>query len=161
MSDPGDPRAATRRAALTLLNQRPYTVERLTRLLLRRGLEATVVHSVVADLQESGLLDDEAFARGYVEQHAGERGARRLALDLRRRGVDPEVIASALGELDHEQEQDTALALLQRHRARFAGLERQVAYRRAVGFLARRGFPGGAVHDAVRKVLGDLETEDD
>jgi len=161
MSDPGDPRSATRRAALTLLDQRPYTVERLTRLLLRRGLDGAVIGSVVADLQDSGLLDDEAFARGYVEAQAGERGARRLAIDLRKRGVDSATIALALGDLDHERERDTALALLRRHRGRFAGLERPVAFRRAVGFLARRGFPSDAVHAAVRKVLGDLGADDD
>jgi len=160
MTDRGGSSDAIRRAALTLLQQRPYTVERLTRLLLRRGLDPDGVQGVVRQLQGQGLLDDEAFARDYVELHGGQRGARRLATELRSRGVASDVIARALEGMDRSNEQEAAVALLRQVRGRYRGLDRPVAQRRAVGFLARRGYPSSVVHEAVRQVLGELERDD-
>ncbi len=157
MPDPGDPRAALRRAALALLQQRPYTVERLTRVLRRRRAGVADVDAVVAELCDGGLLDDEAFARGYVELHAGQRGARRIARELRQRGVDGEIVARVLDEAGPADEWADAEALLRASAARYAGLPRPVALRRAAGFLARRGYSAEVVHEVVRAVIGELD----
>ena len=54
---------------------------------------------------------------------------------------------------DTIDEYETALALARRKARSLAGLERDVAYRRLAGMLARRGFGAGTVHRVLREVL--------
>ena len=55
---------------------------------------------------EVGLVDDEAFARSWVESRQRSRGLARRALaqELRRKGVDDETARTALDDLDPEDE---------------------------------------------------------
>ncbi len=148
-----------RAAAVALLARRPYTVQRLRAVLIRRAASADDVHDVLATLQDQGLLDDHAYAVAWVEEYGGERGARRIAADLRARGVHTAAIDEATAGLPDEH--DTAVALLRRHSARYADLDPPVARRRALGFLQRRGFGADAAYGAVRSVLDAGDRFDD
>lgn len=142
-----------RQVACRLLSRRPYTVLRLRTLLLGKRFDARCVDAVLEDLTSAGLLDDAAFAAAHVTTHEAERGARRIAADLRKQGIGGADLEAALAGLPPPEE--TARALLERCSGRFAGLEPHVAQRRAAAFLQRRGFESGAVYRAVRDVLGD------
>ncbi len=154
-----DPVAAARQRALRLLNQRAYTVGKLRDVLLRHHPPEPVA-SVLDELVARGYLDDEAYAADFVRLHARERGARRLAADLRRRKVDPAVIRRAIAEAERPDESDAATALLRRLSHRYRGLEPRVARRRALGMLARRGFDLDAARRATEALLGALADED-
>ena len=106
--------------------------------------------------EEVGLVDDEAFAR-VLDRQRGSRhrglARRALAHELRRKGVDDEVAREALDEIDPDDEEAAARALVRRKLRSMRGLDPQVATRRLVGMLARKGYPAGLAYAVVRDEL--------
>jgi len=86
------------------------------------------------------LIDDQAFVDWWLEQRATFRpkGKRALALELRQKGIDKELIERALAEKVDEEE-------LARQAAKtklriWSKLPLDVQKEKLVGFLGRRGF---------------------
>ncbi|HEX5724865.1 MAG TPA: regulatory protein RecX, partial [Longimicrobiaceae bacterium] len=102
-----------REAALLLLSYRPRSAGELRRRLAENGFPAEVAEACVAGLVESGVVDDSAFAELFVRDRVRLRphGRRRLARELRARGVEPEAARSAIDEvLAREETGDLELA---------------------------------------------------
>jgi regulatory protein len=150
-----------RQAALALIARQPYTAHRLRSKLRGRRFEAEIIDEVIEALEAAGVVDDAAYAVEYAAYHARERGPRRIASDLRARGVDRRLIAAALADRDRDDEPDAATGVLRRLAGRYRGLEPAVARRRAYGMLARRGFSSEAARLALERVLGGDDFEDD
>ena len=114
--------------------------------------------------EEVGLVDDQAFARAWVQSRQPGKGLARRALaqELRRKGVDDELARVALDEVDPEDEVEAARGLVRRKLRTAAHLERDVAVRRLTGMLARKGYPAGTCFRVVREELDRLghDTED-
>src|SRR6266536_2690094 len=90
---------AAHAAALRLLEARARTRLELEQRLEQRGFEARAVAAALDRLAEVGLVDDQAFARDLAEIRAAEGvDAPRIALDLRDRGVDPEMAVAVADE---------------------------------------------------------------
>lgn len=106
---------------------------------------------------EVGMIDDEAFAKAWVTSRHTGRGLARgaLARELRQRGVDSSAIGSALTELDGDTEATMARALVDRRLRSLAGVPAEVAFRRLVGMLARKGYSSGLAVRTVRDALAD------
>ena len=81
---------------------------------------------------------------------AGERSG--SSAGCARRGVDPDVIAAAVGEQDHARELDAALALLRRRFPDPPATPRDCE--RALGMLVRKGYELELAHDAIRLHAG-------
>jgi regulatory protein len=105
--------------------------------------------------EEVGLVDDEAFARAWVQSRQPGKGLARRALaqELRHKGVDDETAAIALDEVDSDDEVEAARTLVRRKLRAVASLDRDVAVRRLTGMLARKGYPSGVCFRVVREEL--------
>jgi regulatory protein len=126
----------------------------LEQILRRKGVPSEVGDPVLDRLQDVGLVDDEAFARAFVEsrQRSRPRGARGLSSELRKRGIAPAVIDRVLGE--REETEDTVEAARRAVAAKLrslAGKPPDLVRRRAEQFLLRRGFD----YETIREALGD------
>src|SRR6185369_1789443 len=101
---------------------------------------------------EVGLVDDEAFARSWVESRRRSRGLARRALahELRRKGVDDETARTALDDVDPEQELEAARILVRKRLRSLRGVDAATATRRLAGVLARKGYPAGLAFGVVR-----------
>lgn len=159
-------KAEVRRRALLLLDQRARSRAELRKRLIALELEEAVIEEVLTDLTRAKLLDDEAFAREWVRQRSQRRGksARALDMELRDKGVDSEIRALALEQIDAGNERDTARAVAQkkaRSESRIPAdrTEYDKALRRVVGALARRGFPASLSMELSREAL-DARIED-
>jgi regulatory protein len=108
----------------------------------RRGVPTEVSERVLDRFGEVGLIDDAAFAEAWVDSrhHGRGLGRRALAAELRRRGVDDEVAAEALSAVSNEDEVVAAHALVRRRLPSLANQPREVAMRRLVAMLGRKGF---------------------
>jgi regulatory protein len=87
--------------------------------------------------------------------HAG-KGKRALAAELRTKGVDEDVIAGALAEIDADAERTRAEQLVadKLRRARLDDdAEETKLIRRLVGMLARRGYNQSMALDVVKVAL--------
>jgi len=161
---PADPAERARGICLRLLTGQPRTRKQLADALAKRDIPEEVAEEVLSRFEEVGLINDGAFADAWVEsRHHGRGLARRaLARELRTKGVDSAVIDEAVGQLDSEQEEETARELVARKLRSTRGLDRDKRLRRLAGMLARKGYPEGMALRVVRQALQEEgeETED-
>jgi regulatory protein len=121
----------------------------------RRDIEDEIAADILSRFETVGLVDDKAFAAAWVDsRHRGRGvGPRKLAHELRSRGVDQKLTAESLGTITPEEERATARALVE---VRLAGTRGQPAQRRArrlTGILARKGYSPQVAYDVVREAL--------
>ncbi len=157
---PRNPEEIAREICLRQLAVRPRTRAELQTALSKRGVADEVASAVLDRYSEVGMIDDAAFARAWVNSRHHSKGlaTRALAQELRRKGVDQEVATNALSELDSDTEAQTALDLALRKLRTTRGEPEQV-FRRLVGMLARKGYPGGVAVRAVKEALATRDAE--
>lgn len=156
-----DPEQVARTILLRRLTAAPRSRSQLHDDLRKRGVPEEVCERVLDRFTDVGLIDDETFARMWVESRQRSRGMARPVLrqELRRKGIDGEVAEAALEEIDPDDERARAVELV-RVKARSLGrLEPQARVRRLVGMLQRRGYSGGVAFSVVREVLADEAEE--
>lgn len=114
----------------------------LAELLARREVEEAVAEEVLDRLEAAGLIDDGAYAAMVARTRFAEKGASRrvIAQELSRKGIAAVHIEAALDQIDEDDEQEAARALLRKKLRTTRGLEPEVRKRRAVAFLARKGY---------------------
>lgn len=148
-------------AAYRYLGYRARSVAEVRDKLRTKDFAAEVVAEVIADLQRQKLLDDREFARRWVAARLQRaHGARKLAQDLRHKGVAADVIDEVLAEYAPVLNSDVrAVELLNKQAWRYRGLPPDKAKRRMLGFLARRGCDGEMARAAVQQVWQELADE--
>lgn len=136
------------------LNRRDRTVAELARMLAAKRVEPGEIEAVVAELVESGYLDDARYARQFADdrRRLDGWGAERIERRLRALGVDAGLIAAAVGEQDAEAEREAALALLRRRFPDPPSTPRDLE--RALGVLVRKGYELELAHEALRRHAG-------
>lgn len=140
--------------ALRLLSVRPRSRRELQSRLLRAGFEAEEVQNELERLESVGLVDDERFAREFVEHQLGNRlaGRRAVRSALASKGVDRGTVELVLAEAGGDETQ-RAEELARSRALRLAGLPPEKAYARLVGFLVRRGHEPETARRAARAAL--------
>jgi len=158
-----DPESVARGICLRALTGAPKTRQQLADLLAERGVPDDAAETVLDRFTEVGLIDDAAFSRAWVSSRQAGRGLARRALsqELRAKGVDPEVAAEAVGEVDDEDERASARRLVERRAGAMSRLDRATATRRLMGMLARKGYSGGMAAAVVREVLDGAGSDDE
>jgi regulatory protein len=164
-------------AAARFLEARPRSVHEVRRRLTTAGYRPALVEAAIGRLGELGYLDDEAFARTWVESRdrARPRGEHALRRELRLKGVDDAIVRAVLDDRrqgdpvdpgnEHDDERidvDRAAAdrLLARHARALARVPDIRARRqRAYALLARNGFDPSTAAEVARSLVA--ETADD
>ncbi|OBH87004.1 recombination regulator RecX [Mycobacterium scrofulaceum] len=150
-----------RTLCLRLLTVRARTRAELHGQLAKRGYPEDISAAVLDRLAAVGLVDDADFAEQWVRSRRAKAGKskRALAAELHTKGVDRDVIASALSEIDAGAERDRAEELVRTklRRETLDGDDARVT-RRLVGMLARRGYSQNL---ACEVVLAELAAERD
>ncbi len=154
-----DPESVARGLCLRALTGAPKTRQQLADLLASRDIPEDAATTVLDRFTEVGLIDDAAYARAWVSSRQAGRGLARRALssELRAKGVDPEVAAEAVEQVDDEDERAAARKLVERRAGSMRRLDRATATRRLMGMLARKGYNGGLAAAVVREVLDEVE----
>lgn len=150
-----DPESVARTIVLTKLTARSRSRQELADALARRGVPDDVADRVLDRFGEVGLVDDAAFAKSWVESRQTSRGLSRraLGLELRRKGVDSEIVEESLESIDDETEYDAARALVEKKLRSTRTADPQARWRQLVGVVARRGYSPALSMRVVRDVL--------
>lgn len=137
--------------ALKFLSYRPRSVEEVRRKLRQTDIDETTIEAVIERLERSGLLDDEMFARFWVEnrEQFSPRGTRALRYELRQKGVPDEIIQETIADLD---EGDTAYHAALKRLGRYAQADEQTFRKRLGDYLIRRGFAYHTVRDVLDRL---------
>ncbi|WP_392508520.1 regulatory protein RecX [Naumannella halotolerans] len=149
-----------RTIVLRQLTGQARTRAELEKKLADKEIPADTAKQVLDRFTDVGLINDSEFARSWVESRQQRRNLSRTALrqELRRKGVDPEIIGDAVGIVETDDEYVAALDLAQRKVRTMGGLTPETRKRRLVGALARRGFSSSIVYRVLDEVL-DAEPE--
>jgi regulatory protein len=137
--------------ALKFLSSKARSASEVRTRLREKGFGPEEIKKVLERLAAEKLLDDEAYARSAVESLSAQRlwGPKKIALALRRRGVDDETISRALGSLGEDAD-GASRAFKKWLRVKGVKLPLDGAGRlRAARHLASRGFSGRAISDAI------------
>lgn len=144
---------AARAIAEAFIAHTPRTATEVVRRLRRAGFDDDVVTQTLDDLERSGLVDDRAFANAWVESRCRSKGYGRIRLEseLRRKGVDSDIIGEALRQVETDREAETARAVA----IRLLGAADIADYsvrRRLAGYLQRRGYSW----ETIEQVIADI-----
>ena len=152
---PRDPEAAARSICLRLLTVEPRTRAQLAQAMQRKNIPAAVADGILDRFSAAGLINDQAFARAWVESRHHSRGLSRRALstELRRRGVADDDVRDAVEILDPDQEVATARQIVDRKLRSTRGQPPDTRARRLVGALARKGYGPALAYRIVREAL--------
>ncbi len=134
-------------AAARFLEVRSRSVAEVRRRLTSAGYRPELVQGAIDRMGDLGMLDDEAFARAWVESRdrARPRGERALRDELRLKGVDREIVDLVLLEradaVDTPPDRDAADRLIAKHVRTLERIDDPRRRReRAYTLLARNGF---------------------
>jgi regulatory protein len=170
-----DDPAVVLEAAARFLEARSRSVSEVRRRLTGAGYRADLVEGAIERMTELGMLDDEAFARAWVESRdrARPRGERAIREELRRKGLDRDVIDGVLADrrmgvregtsdpdADTEPARSADTVAAERLIARHARALARVAdprqrRQRAYGLLARNGFDPETCREVAAGVIAD------
>ena len=156
--DPGGRLEAVRTASedgVRLLARKARSSGELRRELLALGHDANEVDAVILDFESGLYLDDLGLARVVAESLRERKRASRMQIrvKLRERLLPDGIIEEVLADLDDETEQDLLRTAAEDRARRLTGLDRGVAERRLLGFLARRGWVGERAVRVTREAL--------
>lgn len=154
--DTASAREAAEKVLLKKLRTRSLS-EREARAVLRsEGLDDPVIDAVVEGLLRHGYLDDLRLAEHlvYIGSDRKRQGRQAIARTLASRGIPREVVDAVLSET-HDDDAARALEFARLKARSLHTLERDVALRRLVGQLSRRGYPGTVAMTAARAALDE------
>ena len=159
-----DDPAVVLEAALRFLEARARSEAEVRRRLTSAGYRSDLVDGAVVRLGELGILDDEAFARAWVESRdrARPRGERALRRELSLKGIDREVLDDVLeerrdaaGDEGTNVDLDAARRLLARNaRSLDRVADPRARRQRAYALLARNGFDPDVCRQASAELAG-------
>jgi regulatory protein len=155
-----DEREVTYQKALHFLSYRPRSSAEVHQNLTKRGISETLANETVSRLQNSGLVNDDAFAQAWVENRNAFRPRSKSALrmELLRKGLSDETVQSVLDE--QVDEQALAFEAARKYARRLAGLEWPEFRQKLGGFLARRGFSYTTLAPVVSEVWKESQMAD-
>ncbi|MBI2953260.1 MAG: RecX family transcriptional regulator [Chloroflexi bacterium] len=142
-------------SALRFLSYRPRSEKEVRQNLARKGFSESFVAKIVARLTDLRLIDDEAFARFWVqnrEEHS-PRSHRALRFELRAKGVDSDVLEEAIE--DTADQESSALAAARKKLRALKNLEYNDFRQRLGGYLGRRGYD----YETTKSVVNTLWRE--
>ncbi len=125
--------------AIRFLGFRPRSQAEIERHLREKKYPPEVVTETVERLRREQYLDDEAFARFWLEnrERFRPRGRQALRYEMRQKGLPGDVIETILNELD---EDESAWTAVESKLSRWKNLDELSFKQKVMAFLSRRGF---------------------
>ena len=141
--------------AMKLLGDRAHSEGELREKLRRVACQPLTVDLVILKLQQLGFVNDVDFAREWASTRATHLGRRRIAEELRRKGISGDVAEQALEELPEEDMAEAALSFARaamRHTK--PGEDPRISRQKVMARLVRRGYSWDEAKEAVAAASG-------
>ena len=144
--------------ALKLISFKARSVAELRgRMKLKRYPE-DIVTDVIDSLTKQGLLDDEKYAKLFVNArvHGRPSGKRLVERELKQKGLSTDIVERTLAGMHDYDEKKAARELVFTRFQKMTGISDQKKKSRLFGYLKRRGFAS----DVIFSVMDDLFRDD-
>jgi regulatory protein len=142
--------------ALKFLSYRPRSEKELQDWFKKKKVGSETQKLIERKLRQYNYLDDQEFAKWWIEQRTTFRpfGKRRLALELRQKGIDKDLIVKLLDSyLAQDKELELAEEVVKKKIESLKNLPYPEAREKLSAFLARRGFGWEIIKEVVAKTL--------
>jgi regulatory protein len=139
--------------ALRFLSFRRRTEKQVKEKLQKKGFDENTIKATIDKLREFDLINDLEFATSWVKDRLAfkPRGKKLLKQELWKKGISKDIIEQVTQELCQDEDK-SALELLEKIKKRYKDLEPTVARRRMFSFLLRRGFS----YETTKKALSQI-----
>ena len=157
MSSQYDELSRTKYCAVLILGRRSHTKKELYDKLIKKGYSEECVEQAVSYMEEQGYINDRDYAEKFLHDavELKKHGISRVRMDLRRKGIDDEIIEEVISECEFENS-DTIQKILE-SRAKNYDLTDKKQRDRLIGYMLRRGFSYGEVYSALRQYMEEVE----
>ena len=137
--------------SLKYLSYRARSVKEVYDYLIRKNFVEDTINSVLKKLIDLKFLNDEEFARQWIESRQKHKGKSKFVLkqELRMKGIDSGMIDHTLKEAQDDFE--TARGLLEKKKKLFEKLSKEEFKKKMAGFLQRKGFSFEIINKLFRK----------
>lgn len=141
-------------SALRMLAASPKSSQDLKRKLSGKGFDTPTIEATLSNLQKQGLLSDKAYAQNLVSRYTSGQpsGTKRIAFELKRRGIPPKIRQELLEALSPAEETERAREIATARWQRLEKLPLEKRKKRLYDFLLRRGFE----YEIIREVVEGL-----
>lgn len=124
------------------LSFRPRSKKEVRDYLLKKKIDPQEAEDITQELVKKNYLNDEEFARWWVEQRAilQPKGWRALKMELRQKGVEEEIIEGIMNYESGTKEKELAQKVVEKKSRSMGKLPPQVLKEKLLAALLRRGF---------------------
>lgn len=145
--------------AIKYLGYRSRASAEINQHLRKKGISDSVNQLTLERLMKNGLVDDYQFAETWVENRNEfrPRSHMMLAAELRKKGIDQEIIHQVLEATKPDEE--LAYKAAQKQLKRLDKLQWEGFRSRLSAYLARRGFSYSTTNSVVRKIWQETRSE--
>ena len=145
--------------AVSLLSMRARTEKEIVDALRKNVYPEETIARVMARLNEAGYINDADFASQFSSSRLSRGiGARRIRMELSRKGVDSSTADAVLDALESEDVLDAALKAA-RKAARGKDLTDRADRQKILAALARRGFDYALSWEALQILNAEIDDE--
>lgn len=116
----------------------------------RQGASKTTTDRVYERLVDKGYVDNEKFARWWIENRNQRKGTslRKLEMELKSKGVSSDIIHESIQNCPRDEKSEIE-KIIQRKKDKYDDVDKLVVY------LTRQGFSYDLVRDMVKKTVDD------
>ncbi len=141
--------------AMHLLEKMDRTEQQLREKLLQSAYPELIIDDAVSYVKNYHYIDDQRYARNYLESHASSKSMRQMEQELLAKGIEKEIIRQAVSEMELPDEEGQILALLKKKHYNPAADDAAVR-QKLIAYLMRRGYQ----YSDIIHVMSRIETPD-
>lgn len=133
--------------AISYISKYQKTEKELKDYLIKKGFDEEIVLEVIKKLKEYSFVDDDIYAKNFIKSKSKRSGKRKLSFELKKRGIDENLINENIKE--YADDSETILPLCEKYLKNKPRdyKTKQKAYR----FLSSRGFVSEDIIGALNK----------
>jgi regulatory protein len=138
------------------LNAAPRSRGELSKYLLDKEFDPTLIERVLDRVSSMGYIDDVGYAQEWVRSRHRSRGLAPSVLkrELISKDVDLEVIEAALEQLTSDETRVRAYELAAKKYRSLMSVDHAVAVRRIASLLQRKGYPPSMCFQVAKETVG-------
>ena len=138
------------------LNAAPRSRGELSKYLMAKAFEPTLIEKVLDRVSSMGYIDDVAFAQEWVRSRHRSRGLASSVLkrELINKDIDLQVIEGALEQLTAADSSERAYELAAKKYRSLMSVDHAVAVRRIASLLQRKGYPPATCFQIAKETVG-------
>lgn len=138
-----------------LLKPRMRSESEIAERLKMKEFSPEVIAKTLEFLKENNLIDDNEFAKSWIEERKRKSlGLRKIVDELRAKGIKNQVIENQIGYAKHSyNESEIIRKIAEKKLDKLKGIDPEIASSRVYTYLLRRGFSAQAVTDTIEGLM--------